>query len=158
MRKGEHDVRAIAHQVLRLPVAAHLLAIVTRRVLPLSLVAVLLAGCRAHGPQAPKQHDEILAVWTQIREWRNETGLAPDPNCATLMSFAPTDEHLPGGCAQPKHTTVDACALGDAICDNAEQICIISGELDDNMWAHDKCTSATASCREVQQLCARVAL
>jgi hypothetical protein len=126
--------------------------------LRLSAAAALLLGCRPPNAHSPQQHDEILVLWTQIREWRNETGLAPDPNCATLMSFAPTDEHLPGGCAQPKHTTIDACALGDAICDNAEQICIISGELDDNMWAHDKCTSATASCREVQQLCARVAL
>jgi hypothetical protein len=141
MREGKHHVRAIAHQVLWLPVAA-----------------VLLLGCRPHAPRSPAQHDEILALWTQIRAWRDEAGLAADPSCATLMSFAPTDEHLPGGCAQPKHTSLDACGLGDAICDNAEQICIISGELDDNLWAHDKCTSATASCRELQQLCTRVAL
>ena len=142
-------MRAIAHQVLRLPVAA----------IATCAVPLLLVGCGSAGvpPHGPMQSNEIIALWSQIREWRREAGLSLDPSCATLVSFAPTDEHA-GGCAASSQASADACSLGDAICDNAEQICILSGELDHNLWAHDKCTSATASCREVQQLCTRVAL
>ncbi len=143
-------MRGVTHQVLRLPV--------TRVVAGVVVVLLASGGCGYPPARQPAHSNEIIALWSQIREWRREAGMSLDPSCATLVSFAPTDDHVPGGCASTKQASVDACSLGDAICDNAEQICILSGELGDNLWAHDKCTSATASCREVQQLCTRVAL
>jgi hypothetical protein len=157
-------MRGIAHEVLRLPVAR----IVAGAVLPVraaspvaGAIMLLLVGCgcsRYRAPRQPMPSDEIMTLWSQIREWRREAGMSLDPSCATLVSFAPTDDHGGAGCGPAKQTNVDACSLGDAICDNAEQICILAGEVAESLWAQDKCTSANASCREVQQLCPRVAL
>jgi hypothetical protein len=122
-----------------------------------SVLMFVSCGCTGLPPRGPTQSNEIVALWSQIREWRREAGMSLDPSCATLVSFAPTDAHA-DGCAPATSSRADTCSLGDAICDNAEQICILAGELDANLWAHDKCTSATASCHEVQQLCTRVAL
>jgi hypothetical protein len=47
----------------------------------------------------------------------------------------------------------DTCNLKDAICDNAESICRIAGELGNDDWADKKCSSAKASCKEATQKC-----
>jgi hypothetical protein len=53
---------------------------------------------------------------------------------------------------RPRLAHDDTCSLGDAICDNAEVICTIAGELRDG-WSRDKCTSANASGRGVVAIC-----
>ena len=135
MREGKPDVRGVEGEMLRLSVSA-----------------LLLAGCARHVVERqPSRADEINTLWTQIREWRREAGLALDPACAQLISFTP--DHVGGDCAHVASASSDACGLGDAICDNAETICILADEMRPNLWAHDKCTSALSSCREVRQLC-----
>jgi hypothetical protein len=95
--------------------------------------------------------DTINTLWAQIRDWRREAGLALDPACAQLIGYAP--DHAIGDCAHVSAANPDTCALGEAICDNAETICVLADEMRPNLWAHDKCNSALASCREVKQLC-----
>jgi hypothetical protein len=51
-------------------------------------------------------------------------------------------------------TCNDVCSLADAICDNAEQICILADELGkQDTWAQGKCASAKASCRDAKKKC-----
>ena len=150
---------------MRAPASGVALGLAIGLVLELGLV-LGLAAC-AHPPHRTAETrlqklNEITTLWAQIRGWRREAHMELDPAPLTMHQWrtrtvpeaarvCPESLRAPPRCD-------DVCSLGDAICDNAEQICIISGELDDNLWAHDKCTSATASCRELQQLCTRVAL
>ena len=121
--------------------------------LRLSVIALLVAACGAREPvkPAPDRVDTITSLWMQIREWRREAGLALDPACAQLISYTP--DHVASDCSHIPSGSSDACGLGDAICDNAETICILADELRPNLWAHDKCSSSLSSCREVKQLC-----
>lgn len=120
-------------------------------------VTAMVASCG--GPQkGHDQHEDISALWTQIREWRHEAGMQLDPRPESLMSVEKAkvaDERaicvsthvVPPTCSQ-------VCGLSDAICDNAEQICKLADELGkDDSYAQDKCTDAKASCREAKQLC-----
>ena len=128
--------------MLRLPVATAVLGAVA-----------LLGSCARREVEYPRSLDEISALWSQIRAWRAEAGLALDPTCAELIGFAPDGSSTVRDCSHRVVARAETCNLGDAICDNAEQICILSGGLRDNLWAHDKCVSANASCREVQAHC-----
>ena len=128
--------------MLRLPVAVAAFALLG-----------MLASCTRRDVEYPRSLDDIGVLWSQIRAWRAEAGLALDPSCAELIGFAPDGASTVRDCSHRVVARADTCNLGDAICDNAEQICILAGELRDNLWAQDKCTSATASCREVQAQC-----
>jgi hypothetical protein len=122
-----------------------------------------LAACAAKSPQPEKAlgtdlKQEVTALWTQIRDWRFEAGMNVEPANATKLSMrgqtiatakrvCPTDpEPTSDRCA-------DVCDLASAICENAGRICEIADELQRDPWAVDKCTSATASCREAKQRC-----
>jgi hypothetical protein len=126
-------------------------------------LGVWLASCVAQAPQMVKRDgddlkQEVTALWTQIRDWRFEAGMNVEPANATKMSMrgqtvaiakrvCPTDpEPASDHCA-------DVCDLASAICENAGRICEIADELQRDPWAVDKCTSATASCREAKQRC-----
>lgn len=128
---------------------AHMLGIVV-------LIAIALACGPRPAPKSPKQ-DEITALWTQIRDWRREAGLPVDPRREDVIATPPTVDHAKHVCpeAHPVPATCsDVCSLADAICDNAEQICILADDLGkDDKWAQDKCASAKASCRDAKKLC-----
>ena len=47
----------------------------------------------------------------------------------------------------------DVCSLAGAICENADSICRIAGELPGDTWAEGKCDSAKASCKEAKERC-----
>ncbi|HEY5920463.1 MAG TPA: hypothetical protein VIV11_02275 [Kofleriaceae bacterium] len=139
--------------MLRLPIARR-----SRRLLAaLPLAALLLAACVREAKPTRTASDDIISLWAQIRAWRAEAGLALDPTCVQLVGFAPAGSSTVRDCSHvPSRTALtrgDTCSLGDAICDNAETICTLAGELGDNMWAQDKCVSAKASCREIKSQC-----
>jgi hypothetical protein len=125
------------------------------------VLATAIAVASACHPQPPPKgpgQDEITALWTQIRDWRREAGLPVEPRREDVIGIANTpmksvepvcaaDHSVPPVCG-------DVCSLADAICDNAEQICILADELKDQ-WSADKCASAKASCREAKQRCCK---
>lgn len=131
----------------------------------LALVLVL-AACQSAPPieRRPSwetrqlKMNEITALWTQIRDWRREARMDLDPSPATTLQWrgrsvpeaaraCPDDHQVPQSCGE-------VCNLADAICDNAERICIVADELGkDDYLAQEKCTSAKASCREAKQRC-----
>jgi hypothetical protein len=115
------------------------------------LLAASVGACvrgTACGP--PPDPTEVIAVlWSQIREWRHEAGLPNELDAHGVAFSAPI---LPA-CLRDASLDSDICILATAICDNAEQICIRSGELGDNPWARNTCASATRSCSDVVERC-----
>ncbi|MBX3161692.1 MAG: hypothetical protein KF773_37370 [Deltaproteobacteria bacterium] len=103
---------------------------------------------------------EILERWSNIQNWRHQAKLKVDPLPASIIATrGQTVKEARRVCADghevPK-TCADVCAIGDDICDNAERICVLAGELGkDDVLAQEKCASAKASCREAQQECCR---
>jgi len=127
------------------------------------LVGVMLGALVAcgGGPPVPDhradKRSEILALWTQIRDWRREAKMELDPSPQTMdqmehRSPKEAERVCPDGHKVPPSCN-DVCSLSDAICDNAENICNIADELKGDDWAQGKCTSAKASCREAKQKC-----
>jgi hypothetical protein len=130
-------------------------------------VGAVIAGMIACGgpgtrdvslPPSYDKHQEILVLWTQIREFRSKVQLKLDPSAQALIAAKPTSvEEQRHVC--PDHHDVppacnEVCNLSDDICDNAEQICKIADELGkDDSFAQDKCNDAKASCREGKQRC-----
>jgi len=127
-------------------------------VIALAIVIGFACGPRK-GPSTIKQ-DEITALWTQIRDWRREAKLPVDPRREDVISIervtvdqakhvCPDSHAVPASCG-------DVCGLAEAICDNAESICILADELGkEDKWAQDKCSSAKASCRDAKKLCCK---
>lgn len=122
-----------------------------------------LIGCR--GPVQPEpawpelqgKRNEITALSTQIRAWRHEGGMEVEPDDDAVMAMQRTSATAAArACvlpAPPHAGCVDICEIGGAICDNAEDICAIAGELGNDAWAKEKCDSAKASCHEAQERC-----
>ncbi len=132
-----------------------------KALLAASLVAmtiVFACGGAQKPDHAVDKRNEIIGLWTQIRDWRREAGMELDPAPRTLIEIrlksmkdverVCTDNHkVPKACS-------DMCGLSDAICDNAESICNIADELGkDDDYAQGKCTDAKASCREAKKKC-----
>jgi hypothetical protein len=124
----------------------------------------IACGGNVHEPEQPPggvnglKRQEILALWSKIRDWRHEAhmGLDPSPQAMTqIVSRTVNDVKrvCPDGHKVPT-TCNDVCNLADDICDNAERICTLADELGkDDEWAQEKCASAKASCREAKQKC-----
>ena len=150
---------------MRAPLGGRSLAVALALTLALTLgvVASASGGCAGTQPTSEWQarfqkHNEITALWTQVRDWRREArmGLEPAPNLLQSVRgtsvgdaarVCPVSHAVPTACN-------DVCSLADAICDNAEAICGIADELGkDDDFAQQKCASAKASCREAKQRC-----
>jgi hypothetical protein len=130
-----------------------------KTLLPIALLAMVVAfACGPKHTDGPRKQNEIQALWTQIRDWRVEAHWASDPSPSELNGIAPltvkqVQQICPENHAVPA-TCSDVCSLADAICDNAESICTLAGELGmADTWAQDKCTSAKGSCREGKKKC-----
>ena len=131
-----------------------------KTLIPIALFAMIVAfACGPkQPPEGPRKQNEIQALWTQIRDWRVEADMEVEPAPSTLMevkfnSVKQVQQICPENHAVPQACS-DVCSLADAICDNAEQICILAAELGaQDTWAQDKCTSAKGSCREAKKKC-----
>jgi hypothetical protein len=134
----------------------------------LLLLLAFAMSCAGKG-QAPSQFvrsdarkDEIKMLWGQIREWRAEIHLrGVEPTSHMIQRYLHVSMHdlrqeLANMCEQPTEPTDtcnDVCSIAENICENAEAICRIAGELDNDHWADQKCASAKASCKEAKQRC-----
>jgi hypothetical protein len=119
-------------------------------------VLIVVAACGGRQLAEDTRSQEILNLWTQIRDWRQEAMWKPDPPPEAFAQVVnrtvkEVARVCPEGTPQPP-TCHDVCNLADAICDNAERICDIAADLGTG-WAKDKCTSAKASCRDAKQRC-----
>jgi len=96
---------------------------------------------------------EVQDLWIQIREWRVDRRWSAEPAAGKRLPAVKDIRR----CQTPKEpstdTCQDTCNLKDAICDNAQDICRIAGELDGDAWADEKCRSARASCKEATEKC-----
>lgn len=123
------------------------------------LLALVILSC-AYRPtiQPVDKRQEILTLWTQIRQWRHEHQWDLEPPSSLIQysrnqTVRDARNVCPDGTRTPP-TCGDVCTLSDDICDNAERICTLADELGkDDQFAQEKCTSAKASCRESQQRC-----
>jgi hypothetical protein len=99
---------------------------------------------------------EIQDYWMQIRQWRVDRGWQADPATGLMPEQRAVTPAL-RKCETTKEPSTDACQdtcnLKDAICDNAESICRIAKQLENDSWADGKCRSARASCDEARQRC-----
>ncbi|RMH38827.1 MAG: hypothetical protein D6689_18565 [Deltaproteobacteria bacterium] len=126
-----------------------------------------LTSCGAKQPTsryaaADARKDEIRGLWMQIRMWRAEMGLRgvePTSRAIRQMLHVPMHQLLAELAAMcvpptdPSHACSDTCNLAENICENAEAICRIAGELRDDDWARRKCASAKASCKDAKRQC-----
>jgi hypothetical protein len=140
-------------------------------------LAIAIAACAsgsksaqtpvAAGPDAaiartdvdPRKQD-ITKLWNEIRDWRVEKGMTPDPlidltkrpeiiqSPVAKIRQCPTEEEPP-----KTDECTDVCTLKDDICDHAASICRIADQLGDDVWAREKCRSAKASCKEATDKC-----
>jgi hypothetical protein len=105
------------------------------------------------------KHQEILALSTQIREFKSNMGIPLTPSPQALMEARKVTATQQRHDVCPDHHDVpktcnETCNLSDDICDNAERICQIASELPpDDDFAKSKCDDAKASCREGKQKC-----
>ena len=102
--------------------------------------------------------DQIDKLWFEIRDWRVQAHMDADPSQRSMMQIEKMDArtvHKNAMCStEPSSDRCDdVCGLAEAICDNSEQICGLAREMPDDSWAHDRCTSAKASCREAKERC-----
>lgn len=107
----------------------------------------------------PRKQD-IEKLWGEIRKWRVERDMAPDPLLELtrrqdiIQSPVPKIRECPASDDPPKtDECTDVCTLRDDICDNAASICRIADQLGDDEWARGKCNSAKASCKEATEKC-----
>jgi hypothetical protein len=119
--------------------------------------AAIVAACVRPAPRPTPNRDEIMALWTQIRDWRHEAGLNVEPEPASILAtrrLSVQKARVVRSCPPvPPKACYDVCSLADAICDNAERICSIAAETPGDAWAAEKCDSAKASCREAKDRC-----
>lgn len=127
-----------------------------------AIALVVMQACG--GPQKPNGGDvdrgTIIALWTQIRDYRRQLHMELDPSPMTLnqIRFKNVKDAEKVCVETPKVPKVcdDVCGLSDAICDNAESICTIADKLGrDDDFAQTKCVDAKASCREATQKCCK---
>jgi hypothetical protein len=126
-----------------------------------SAIALVVMNACAGMPPPPKNQDkraEIIALWTQIRDWRHQARMDLDPaplvlNQIRFKSVKDAEKVCVENHKVPTKCD-DVCSLADAICDNAEAICTIADELGkDDDFAQGKCTDSKASCHEAKQKC-----
>lgn len=123
-----------------------------------AMLAAIACSGTAKNVELAKQdkRTEIIALWTQVRSWRLDAGMALEPHPDSLLGVRGKSVQGAQRVCQAQVPTPchDVCNLGDAICDNAERICEIAAELGpDDKLGVEKCESAKASCREAKQRC-----
>lgn len=124
------------------------------------LAAALAIGCAGKAPaRAPAPSATEPAVPTrqptptattieqldaEIRQWRTELGLAPQP-------LTTVDVDVAGVCGDLTECQ-DPCTLADKICENADKICAIASDLNDPR-ATQTCERARKSCSDARAIC-----
>lgn len=88
-------------------------------------------GARAPAAETAASDVDVASVAAELED--------PDATCPAAASDPP-----------PCH---DACTLATSICDNAESICRLAGELAGDAWAAGKCADAAAVCRAATARC-----
>lgn len=133
---------------------------------------------RAGGP-LDDPRSEIDRLWSQIEVWQGHDGQVatdmaesmpasaggePDSTSAqpgarrgaergTQRGAARAAELCPDQGEQVAPLCTDVCVLGGSICDNADNICRIAGELAGDAWAEGKCDDARTACEQATERC-----
>jgi hypothetical protein len=125
-----------------------------------AVLGAVLAACASRPSMMPAaelelRQKEIQDYWMQIRQWRVERGWSaePVPPRPEERAVTPATRKCETTREPSTDTCQDTCNLKDAICDNAESICRIAKQLENDGWADGKCRSARASCAEARQRC-----
>jgi hypothetical protein len=116
------------------------------------LAALSCAGPQksAEAPERDRRVEEIIAFDSEIRTFRQELGLPPQPE----KKYFPPNEIAWSTAPTPASAECkEVCNLAEHICSNKDEICKIAGEMPDDAWAKGKCDSAKASCNEANERC-----
>lgn len=121
-------------------------------------IGVGLAACASKAPMVATaeidlRKKEIQDLWIQIRDWRVDHQWSAEPAIRVPGASVPEIRRCKAPREPSTDTCQDICTLKDAICDNAQSICRIAGDLDGDAWADEKCKSAKASCKEATEKC-----
>ena len=128
-----------------------------------TMVAPAAMDAGAMAPQS-SEHDEITRLEAAIDAELTKRSLpaAAPPSCsgASCLSAAGA---IPMGslkrvegpsCKAPVNDSCkDSCTMADSICSNAERICTISKQLDNDAWANEKCVKGSESCTQSNKRC-----
>lgn len=117
----------------------------------------------APGASSPA-HDEITRLEAEIDAELVRRSLAPaaPPSCSGASCAAASAAVAMGSfqrvegpsCKAPVNETCkDSCTMSDSICKNAERICTIAKQLENDAWANEKCVKGSESCTQSQKLC-----
>jgi hypothetical protein len=121
-------------------------------------IGIGLAACASKAPMVATaeidlRKKEIQDLWIQIRDWRVDHQWSAEPAIRVPGASVPEIRRCKAPREPSTDTCQDICTLKDAICDNAQSICRIAGDLDGDAWADEKCKSAKASCKEATEKC-----
>jgi hypothetical protein len=124
----------------------------------LAIVVAIVAGCgnppEPVGPRPPDPRQEIARLFEEIAEWSVELQLPRRLDSRICQPPAPKPRPKPCELpAEPADACREVCGLAEHICENAEDICIIAGELEGDEWAAQKCASAKAACKRAERRC-----
>jgi hypothetical protein len=117
----------------------------------------------AMAPQSP-EHDEIARLDSQIDAELTQRSLPrADPASCSGASCLTTARAVPMGslqrvegpsCKAPVNDTCkDTCTMADSICRNADRICVLAKQLDNDAWANEKCVKSSESCAQSNKRC-----
>lgn len=94
---------------------------------------------------------EITADLEKLQLPRPTTPPMTPPEAMSAGGIQATNDPT---CTAPLTPTCgDACKLADSICENAGRICGLAGQLGNDPWANEKCSSGTASCEAARKRC-----
>jgi hypothetical protein len=110
--------------------------------------------------RAPSGDPRIVELDAQIDADLGRLGLEPpsDAEIGEAMVGHRTFEPMSGGAADSCPVPPagagcgDVCTLADSICHNAERICDLADELDDD-WATRRCFAGRLSCERARERC-----
>lgn len=127
-----------------------------------AIALVIMQACGGAPPPTHTSDDraEIIALWTQIRDYRRQMHMDLDPSPMTMNQIRFQNVKDAEKVCVENHKVPkvcdDVCSLSDAICDNAESICKLADKLGkDDDFAQTKCVDSKASCREATQKCCK---
>jgi hypothetical protein len=116
------------------------------------------------GVMQPPGHEEITRLEAEIDAELTKHSLpaAAPPSCSGASCLS-ASAAVPMGsmkrvegpsCKAPVNDTCkDSCTMADSICSNAERICVIAKQLDNDAWANEKCVKGSESCTQSNKLC-----
>jgi hypothetical protein len=135
-------------------------------VLGAALGAAVLAACASRQPvlsagEVEERKKAIQGYWNEIEDWRATLKLPVARPSIGGSTPGAVDSPPKVRCQRTRRPATEACedtcTVADHICENMESICRISGQLEGDSWAENKCRGARTACDQARQSCCECA-